>query len=312
MEGGRAGYSKTNTGKTKQSRWHHAQQKKKQEMEKIELQKTYGNISRFFESSLTQSQPGSQLDAPPDYTPSPSPPPLRLTWPDRPPGLLASFDTAFFRSISFKEDIQHLDEWCKTHKKELVGDWMTRVSGVRDLLMFQGSFVYTATPVEEREHKWKDHSESISLRLGKGPKFAYFLRQWERDWFECRIPPPCPMKGKHVKRQSLYNDEGVILAVREYLNTALWHANPWGVCTAVQGYLQSKSVYNIMQIDSILTNTSTTEAKSGISERTAQRWLIKLGWVYGRNKKGYCDGYEREDVVEYRQKEFCPRMQVMI
>jgi hypothetical protein len=39
------GYSKTNTGKTKQSRWHHAQQKKKQEMEKVELQKTYGNIS---------------------------------------------------------------------------------------------------------------------------------------------------------------------------------------------------------------------------------------------------------------------------
>ena len=54
-----------------------------------------------------------------------------------------------------------------------------------------------------------------------------------------------------------------------------------------------------MQIDSILTDTSKIEAKSAVSQRTAQWWLIKLGWVYGRNKKGYCDGPEWEDVVEY-------------
>ena len=46
------------------------------------------------------------------------------------------------------------------------------------------------------------------------------------------------------------------------------------------------------------------------SERTANRWLLRLGWVYGRNKKGYCDGHEWPDVVEYREKVFCPRMKV--
>jgi hypothetical protein len=51
------GYSKTNTGKTKQSRWHHAQQKKKQEMEKVELQKTYGNISRFSRAVFPSRSP---------------------------------------------------------------------------------------------------------------------------------------------------------------------------------------------------------------------------------------------------------------
>jgi len=64
-----------------------------------------------------------------------------------------------------------------------------------------------------------------------------------------------------------------------------------------------------MKIEAVLTNHDT--AKLGISERTAQRWLIKLGWVWGRNKKGYCDGHEREDVVEYREKIFCPRMKVI-
>jgi hypothetical protein len=46
------------------------------------------------------------------------------------------------------------------------------------------------------------------------------------------------------------------------------------------------------------------------SELQANRWLLRLGWVYGRNKKGYYDGHERPDVVEYREKVFCPRMKV--
>ena len=99
----------------------------------------------------------------------------------------------------------------------------------------------------------------------------------------------------------------VVLAVREYLNTALWRANPLGICEAVKKYLQSQKAYDIMRLDSILTDG---KIRVGISERTAQRWFAKLGWKHGRNKKGYCDGHEREDVVEYREKIFCPRMQV--
>lgn len=38
--------------------------------------------------------------------------------------------------------------------------------------------------------------------------------------------------------------------------------------------------------------------------------LLRLGWTYGRNKKGYCDGHERLDVVQYREQIFCPRMKV--
>jgi hypothetical protein len=99
------------------------------------------------------------------------------------------------------------------------------------------------------------------------------------------------------------------LAVREYLNIAMWHASPKGVCEAIAKHLQSKnSAVDIMQVNTVLCNSQ--EGRDGISERTANRWLLRMGWVYGRNKKGYCDGHERPDVVEYRNKVFCPRMKV--
>ena len=99
------------------------------------------------------------------------------------------------------------------------------------------------------------------------------------------------------------------MAVREYLNTAMWHASPKGVCEAVAKYLQSEnSAVHIMQVDSVLCNSQ--KGRVGISERSANRWMLRAGWVYGRNKKGYCDGHERPDVVEYRRKVFCPRMKV--
>ena len=40
--------------------------------------------------------------------------------------------------------------------------------------------------------------------------------------------------------------------------------------------------------------------KSGISLSTAQRWLEKLKWRYGKVKNGmYIDGHKRDNVVAY-------------
>jgi hypothetical protein len=45
--------------------------------------------------------------------------------------------------------------------------------------------------------------------------------------------------------------------------------------------------------------------KSPISEWTARRWLIKLGWRRTVVRKGvYMDGHEQEDVVDYWNKVF--------
>jgi hypothetical protein len=43
-----------------------------------------------------------------------------------------------------------------------------------------------------------------------------------------------------------------------------------------------------------------------ITTRTARCWLHNLGWIWSRDCKGYVDGHEWEDVVEYREKVFLP------
>ena len=51
------------------------------------------------------------------------------------------------------------------------------------------------------------------------------------------------------------------------------------------------------------------ERKKTICEKTAWRWLKKLGWHCKEWKKDiYVDGHEREDVVQYRQTIFLPMM----
>ena len=94
----------------------------------------------------------------------------------------------------------------------------------------------------------------------------------------------------------------------------MWHANPRGVCDVVSKYFESQnSAVNMMRIEAVLQTPSQPESgtqRTGICDRTAKRWFLKLGWKWGKNKKGYCDGHEREDVVQYREKVFCPRMKV--
>jgi hypothetical protein len=46
--------------------------------------------------------------------------------------------------------------------------------------------------------------------------------------------------------------------------------------------------------------------------RTAQRWLIRLGWRRSLVKKGvYKDGHDRDDVIKYRDHDFLPRMKLL-
>ena len=82
------------------------------------------------------------------------------------------------------------------------------------------------------------------------------------------------------------------------------------LCEVVNTYFQSKRAVDIMQISAVLEQPIT--AVNSIALQTAQRWLGKMGLVYGRDKKGYVDGHKREDVVVYRQNVFWPKWQVRI
>jgi hypothetical protein len=325
------GYSKTNTGKTWQSKWYQKKKKADQEKKTEELQRTYGDISRWFNpfGSTTATGSATQTRSPPPPPSLPAPalpealPPLWILPPSpsllsppshapSPPTATATsldFESTFFRTDKLTKEIHDLEAWLKKNKAKVTGDWLKRVQGIISLLRFHGTkdTGYNTAAPAKRRHDWIEHSVSIAVSLGKGQKYAQALRRWEWDWFETRTPPACPQRGRHIKRASLFNDEGVSLAVREYLNVAMWRADPQGMSEAVKNHLRSQEGYDLMKIEVILNNK---DNKGGISDRTARRWFVKLGWIYGRNKKGYCDGHEREDVVEYRDKVFCPRMKV--
>lgn len=52
--------------------------------------------------------------------------------------------------------------------------------------------------------------------------------------------------------------------------------------------------------------------KKALSTRSARAWLLKMGWNWKEVKKGiYKDGHERDDVKEYRNNVFLPRMEAL-
>ena len=44
-------------------------------------------------------------------------------------------------SQTSENEVRKLDIWLKQNKQQVTGDWLKRVCGVRDLLLFHGSFL---------------------------------------------------------------------------------------------------------------------------------------------------------------------------
>jgi hypothetical protein len=83
--------------------------------------------------------------------------------------------------------------------------------------------------------------------------------------------------------------------VFEYISMACISKRP------LQDYRQyfegENTSVNILSIDAILRKPSFEAlVKIVVVKRTVQRRFRKLGYIYGRNKKGFCDGNERPDV----------------
>jgi len=100
--------------------------------------------------------------------------------------------------------------------------------------------------------------------------------------FEQLPPEKCGGKG----HQSLFNNEGVQRAARAYL----MGLNIGDVTPMKFRHTLNKQI--LPTLGYVL--------EVGLSERTAQHWLYKLGWQRTRLKKGiYMDGHERDNVREY-------------
>ena len=134
-------------------------------------------------------------------------------------------------------------------------------------------------------HQWHE---------GEGNWFARRVRAlaWHYQTFE-ELPVE-KWGGDRTARSWLY-DESVEKQTRDWLTS-----QPTGKVTP-QCLREALNASILLGLGFVL--------KNPLSERTARRWLIKLGWRRTVVRKGvYMDGHEREDVVKYRQEVFLPVM----
>ena len=127
---------------------------------------------------------------------------------------------------------------------------------------------------------------------GEGKHFARKVRALARH-YQVFEQLPIEKRGGAKMSQSHLFDERVKTAARSWLTSQpVGQVNPRKFQHALN--------------NEILPALSIT-LKRPLCERTARRWLLKLGWRLTMLKKGvYMDGHEREDVVKYRNEVFLP------
>jgi len=106
---------------------------------------------------------------------------------------------------------------------------------------------------------------------------------------------PRERRGGYKNARSLLKDETVRTASRAWLTE-----QPVGSITP-NAFMHA--------LNTIILPSIGISPSKPLCERTARRWLVKLGWTRTTIRKGvYMDGHERPDVVEYRDKVFLPKM----
>jgi len=63
----------------------------------------------------------------------------------------------------------------------------------------------------------KSAVQNTATGWGRGKCTAENIIRWEKSWIKTRTVIPC-MRGKHAKSQSMLNDEGTMMAVRDYID----------------------------------------------------------------------------------------------
>jgi hypothetical protein len=211
-----------------------------------------------------------------------------------------------------KEAILRMQKMLSSKKISMLPQNLERHWAVLGFLKYQQN----RRPGETRE----EMALSVARSYERGLYFAHKLITWELAFLSGKEIPE-GKRGCHSKTRSWFNDEGVLLAAREWIASAgegklFWPATryqklmfncqditAYGLAKAVGVYLDSQRATT-----AVLDCFETGPGGNRIRARTARRWLKQLGLKYGAVTKGvYVDGHERPDVVEYRQKVFIPR-----
>jgi hypothetical protein len=124
---------------------------------------------------------------------------------------------------------------------------------------------------------------------GCGPARARSIRAWILDFVR---EEKLPFHSYCYARDSVLENDDVVQAIQEELSER-----------AKGGFIKAEDVCEIVaseRVQELFVRLGVH--KPGLSKTTAQRWLSKLEWRYGKKKNGmYIDGHERDDVVAYRQ-----------
>jgi hypothetical protein len=136
---------------------------------------------------------------------------------------------------------------------------------------------------------WTAHADMMAAAGGKGPWLSRQLRQWSIEF--CRDPTNLPTADYGCKNSSILEDEDI----RNDIELHLQSLGKWITAMDIVRYVDSPEFQSRLRL------------KKSITEKTAQRWMERIGFRWGAETKGqYKDGHESEPVVEYRQLEFIP------
>jgi hypothetical protein len=120
---------------------------------------------------------------------------------------------------TLRKEVNDLEMWIHENqsKCDLGTPWAQRIDSLLRLLKRRAQRLFPQTG-SGATPSLVDDSISIAIEIDRGFRFAKHLRHWISDWSQSRILPPKSMQGKHIRRSTLFTDEGVIVGVREYLN----------------------------------------------------------------------------------------------
>ncbi|KZP03294.1 hypothetical protein FIBSPDRAFT_769167, partial [Athelia psychrophila] len=137
----------------------------------------------------------------------------------------------------------------------------------------------------ELSYTWRQASFLAAKSQGHGKNRARNLRTWIHRYLSSgKLPVHC--SGQY--NSSILEHEDLADEIHCHL-----------VEIAKEGYICTQDVVDFISTPEIQEKLG-SKAR-GISIRTAQRWMKKHEWRYGKKAKGmYMDGHEREDVVAYR------------
>jgi hypothetical protein len=156
--------------------------------------------------------------------------------------------------------------------------------------MFLWLYTDKDSPNYGRPGAWTVASKQTAHNLHKDAWMARKLREWTRAFILDRNDIPINSYGEW--NVSILKDEGLAEEIHLHLQ-------------GIGKYVKAMDIVHFLSTPEMLTRLDRTMP---ITERTAQRWMGAMGYRWTVDPKGqYVDGHEREDVVEYRQKQFLPK-----